>query len=300
MTHSSGPIPAGKAKVSGSENGAVVNRPALLFPHEGRVEALLDGGPDRKRRREVETVDDEVAAVPYTDLVDLREQVIGRVPGEHVGEAGFHAHAHQREESPFLPALVAGELLGAEEHAGDLVGPFGMRLGERHRHVEVVAVRVEGGCEYRRVESRIAHVDHHVGALSAREFRDCTGIRRVERVRDESRIGTALDRDLRARHVEIGDDDPFENVGFGRGLRHRRSDSTRADYENPHPITLRALRHERVTYPSARAARRRWKSITTLTIAAQKHHNEMNPLTVSHMRIGTATRFNTPSTEMSR
>ena len=37
-----------------------------------------------------------------------------------------------------------------------------------------------------------------------------------------------------------------------------------------------------------------------LTIAAQKHHSETKPLSVSHMSTGTATRFSTPRRAMSR
>ena len=38
----------------------------------------------------------------------------------------------------------------------------------------------------------------------------------------------------------------------------------------------------------------------TLTIAAQKHHKEMKPLTVIHISTGTAMRFKTPMIERSR
>ena len=62
---------AGKSKVSGSENGAVVNQPRSASQITRRVEALLDRRPDRERRREVEALDDEVRAVAHTDLVDL-------------------------------------------------------------------------------------------------------------------------------------------------------------------------------------------------------------------------------------
>ena len=44
----------------------------------------------------------------------------------------------------------------------------------------------------------------------------------------------------------------------------------------------------------------RWMSITTLTIAAQKHHSETNPLTVIHINTGTATKFMSPSSARSR
>ena len=40
--------------------------------------------------------------------------------------------------------------------------------------------------------------------------------------------------------------------------------------------------------------------MTMLTIAAQKHHSDTKPLTVSHMSTGTATRFNAPRVARSR
>ena len=40
--------------------------------------------------------------------------------------------------------------------------------------------------------------------------------------------------------------------------------------------------------------------MTTLAIAAQKHHKETNPLMVSHINNGVTTRFTTPSPESAR
>ena len=57
---------------------------AGLFPHNRRVQALLDRGPDRERRREVVAVDGEVRAITDADFVDVREQVVGRVASENV------------------------------------------------------------------------------------------------------------------------------------------------------------------------------------------------------------------------
>src|SRR5213076_1968144 len=59
---------------------------AVALPDERRVQALLDRRPDREGRREVVAADNEVRAVADADLVDLREQVVGGVAREHVGE----------------------------------------------------------------------------------------------------------------------------------------------------------------------------------------------------------------------
>ena len=141
LTHSTGPMPAGKSKVSGSLNGGVVNQPRSSLPDHRRVEALLDRGPDRERRREVVAGDGEVGAVAHADLVDLAEQLVGRVPGEHVGQAGLDADADQGQLARLLPLVGHGELLVAELDAGLGVGLVRMRMRQRHRHVEVVSPR---------------------------------------------------------------------------------------------------------------------------------------------------------------
>ncbi len=110
---------------------------AVALPDDRRVEALLDRRPDRERRREVVALDDEVRAVADADLVDLGEQLVGRMAGEDVGRAGLDADPDEREQALLLPCPRALELVVAELHAGQLERPLGMRLGERHRHVEV-------------------------------------------------------------------------------------------------------------------------------------------------------------------
>ena len=60
-----------------------------------------------------------VTAVADADLVDAGEEVVGRVPGEDVGEAGLHAHPDQRQAAGVEPAPGRGELIVTELHAGD-------------------------------------------------------------------------------------------------------------------------------------------------------------------------------------
>jgi hypothetical protein len=86
----------GKSKVSGSLNGGSCTSRGPL-PDHGRVEALLDRRPDGEGRGEVVALDDEVRAVADADLVDLAEQVVGGVAGEHVREARLDADADEGE-----------------------------------------------------------------------------------------------------------------------------------------------------------------------------------------------------------
>ena len=94
---------------------------AVGLPDHRRVQALLDGGPDGERRREVVAVDGQVRPVARAQLVDVGEQMIGGVAGEHVGKAGLHADPDQSEPARGLPLVLDGELLVAELDAGEFV-----------------------------------------------------------------------------------------------------------------------------------------------------------------------------------
>jgi hypothetical protein len=140
--------------------------PLAVLPHHGRVEALLDRRPHRERRCEdlvaVVVGHDEVGAVAGAELVDLAEQVVGGVPREHVGEPRLDADADQGQPAGGLPVPRNRELLVAELHARLLVRHLGVRLRQRHRHVEVVRTRVERATEDLHVEDRVDGV-HHMG-----------------------------------------------------------------------------------------------------------------------------------------
>jgi hypothetical protein len=109
-----------------------------------------------------------------------------------------------------------------------------------------MTARVERGCEYRRIESRITRVEHHIGPFAPGEFGDRGGIRRVERMSYESRIVTSVNRRGRPQKIQIGDDHVLENFGFRSRSCDRGSDSTGSDYENAHAFTLRATVQARV------------------------------------------------------
>src|SRR5215207_9781145 len=87
---------------------------AIALPHQRRVQALLDGRPDRERRREGVALDDQVGAVAHADLVDLGEKTVGGVTREDVREARLDPDAHERQEPRLLP-LGRGRELGVAE-----------------------------------------------------------------------------------------------------------------------------------------------------------------------------------------
>ena len=150
--------------------------PAIPLVDHGRVQALLDRRPDRERRREVVALDDQVGPVAHPDLLDAREQVIGGVPGRHIGEPRLDTHADEGHEPPVLPGRRLGEL-GVAETSTDLGVGLG-RMGDRgvHRHVDVVASSGERGVEDRRVEPRVAGVQDDIGADLAGEVGDGSGV----------------------------------------------------------------------------------------------------------------------------
>ncbi len=153
---------------------------AVLLPDHGRVEALLDRRPDREGGGEVVALDDEVRAVADADLVDLGEELVGGVAGEDVGGAGLDADADEREQALLLPRLGALELVVAELDAGLLVRVRRMRLGERHRHVEVRHAGLEARVEDRDVEERVDRVEDGVGSRLADQRDDRVLARRVD------------------------------------------------------------------------------------------------------------------------
>ena len=191
---------------------------APALPDHGRVQALLDRRPDRERRREVIPVDDEVRAVAHADLVQLGEELVRRVAREDVREAGLDADADEREETPLGPAVVLRELRVAELDARLLVRPLGMRLRERHRHVEVGAAGLEGGLEDRRVEARVDRVQDRVRVVGAGGRHDRRRVGRVEGDGREARIPGSLRRSSGASLAHVGEDEPLEEVA---PLRHR-------------------------------------------------------------------------------
>jgi hypothetical protein len=99
------------------------------------------------------------------DFVDLAEQPVGGVAGEHVGQARLHAHPGQREPASPLPLTGECELLVAELDSGPAVRLGRVGLRQRHRHVQVVRARLQRGPEQGHDEARIGGVEQDVTAL---------------------------------------------------------------------------------------------------------------------------------------
>ena len=244
LTHSTGPMPSGKSKTSGSRErrGGV---PFAVLPDHRRVEALLDRGPHRERRGEdlvaVVVGHHQVGAVSGAELVDLAEQVVGGVPREDVREPRLHADPDQRQPSGGLPVGGDGELLVSELHACLLVRRLGMRLRQRHRHVEVVGARLERAREDRHVEHRVDGVHHVRDPVLAAQRRHGLLGRRVDLRGDVPLVGRrGL---LCSGQVVVGDHDLLEEVTAGRDRGEGGADAAGADEEDLHgwPFGLRGF-----------------------------------------------------------
>ena len=154
--------------------------PVAVLPDDRRVQALLDRGPDAEHRGEGVAGDLEVAAIADVDLVHVVDVVLGGVRGEDIGQAGVHAHAHERQLAAHLPGVIHRELLVAELEAGNLEGPIRMRLREAHGHVHVVDVRLERAGEDRHDELRVDRVHHEVRAVRLGSLGDVARLTGVE------------------------------------------------------------------------------------------------------------------------
>ena len=217
-------MPSGNTNVSGSENGARREEAAVALPDQRRVQALLDRRPDRERRREVIALDHEVArrrarrsrrsrrtgGRPRSGRTRRRARARRRCPRARAGPPLSHSSAAANCSSPSITAR-------------QLVRALGMRLRQRHRHVEVVQPAVERGVEDRRVQPRVARVDDHVGPLVAGERDDRRAVRPRRPAPRRSGRRRAGRRPPRALAVEVGERPcARRSRGGGRWRRQRR------------------------------------------------------------------------------
>ena len=135
-----------------------------------------------------------------------------------------------------------------------------MRMGQRHRHVEVGHARVEAGVEDRLVEARVAGVQHRVGRARARSARRAPRGRRRRRARPRSGRVRPAARPPRGRARARRRPTPPAERGTSLGdRRERRPDAACSDDQDPHrsSVTQIDLRHGPTLHAVRRDARRR-------------------------------------------
>jgi hypothetical protein len=179
-------------------------------------------------------VDDQIGAVSHRDLVDLGEQLVRRMPGEDIREPGLDAHADQRQPARLLPLAGHRELLVTELDPGLLVRRLGVRLRQRHGHVDVVGPGREGAVEDRHVEDRVDGVHHVRDAVLAAQRLDGRGVGRVDLRGDVPAVGGRPL--LGAGRIVVGDDDRLEEVAPSGDGRERPADAAGADQQDPHSV----------------------------------------------------------------
>ena len=191
--------------------------PLSVFPNDGRIEALLDGCPDRKVGRELVTFDGDVRAVADADLLDLVEEMILRVAREHVRHARFHTTTDEGEQAFLLPIFGLVELVIAQFDPGLVERVAGMRRRERHGHIHISRADVEGRVEDLLVVNWIHRVHDQVNPVFLRQVFDHALLAGVNELHREAfRAAHFLLDFLGARLVVVGQDDllhPFTRFG---------------------------------------------------------------------------------------
>ena len=141
--------------------------------------------------------------------------MVGGVAGEEVGHAGLDAEAGERVLADLLELGAEGVLAVAELDAA-LVHRVGrVRLGERHRRVEVVRPGLERRLEQRRVEVRRAEVADDVDAVLLGERGDGVGVSGVDLLRNEARVVQLGAEVVCPRRVVVGHDHLLEPRAIG-------------------------------------------------------------------------------------
>ena len=141
-----------------------------------------------------------------------------------------------------------GELLVTELDARPGIRLVGVRVGQAHRHVEVVGAGGEGALEDRHHEARVDGVEDVGDRVLTAQSGDRVGRRGVHARRDEPRVGDLGDGLLGSAGVVVGHDAKLEEGAPCRDRRHRAADASGPNDEDPHeclPPALRTRTHGR-------------------------------------------------------
>ena len=176
------------------------------------------------------------------ELVDVAEEVVGGVPGEHVGQPRLDADADQRQPAVGLPLRGLRQLVVAELDADLRVGLARVPARQAHRHVEVVGAGRLRPLEDRQHEPRVDRVEDVRGTHLAGERGDGAGIRGVDLRGPEAGLalvarGHGVDGVLRAGEVVVGHHPGLEEGTFGGDPGGGVTDAARSDHEDAHGVS---------------------------------------------------------------
>ncbi len=209
---------------------------AVFFPDDRRIQAFLDRGPDGESGTEGVTVDDEVGAVPDSELVDRGEQVVRRIACEHVRQARLDSHADECQSATLLPLRSKLELFVSELDPGSRVRRLRIRMRERHSHVDVGDACSKGRPIDRHHEARIDRVQYRVAALGLQHVANGGLVGGVDPGSAEV-VGGGPRRPFGARQVVVGDHHVLEAAPAGRDACERASNPTCPYDEHTHRAT---------------------------------------------------------------
>ena len=137
------------------------------------------------------------------------------------------AHADQGQPARRSPLRGVLELAVAEFDTALLVRPGGVRLGQRHRHVEVSGAGGAGRGEQRHHEPRVGRVEQHVTTGPGEQRGDGAGIGGVHPLSGEPRVADRGHRRFGAAQVVVGHHHGVEERAPGGDPGDRRADTAR-------------------------------------------------------------------------
>ena len=142
---------------------------------------------------------------------------------------------NERQQTGLLPLLAARELHVAEHHPGQLMRALGVRMGERHRHVQVGGARLEGSVEDRLVEARIAGVQDGIGAHPLDQLHERRTIGGVHPLGGEAVGFAELGHHIvRARRGHVRERHLLERGPTLGYRRERRTNTAGSNHEHAH------------------------------------------------------------------
>jgi hypothetical protein len=126
--------------------------------------------------------------------------------------------------------LIVAQLL-----ADELVRRLGMRLRERHGHVDVGGARIERALEDAGDDPRVRGVQDGVGAIRSGHRGDVGGIGGVDPRGTELAVRPeAFDDVPCARLIDVGEHHLFVEVATRGDRCERGADPSRPDHQDPH------------------------------------------------------------------
>lgn len=181
----------------------------------------------------------EVGPVAGAELLDVREEVVGGIPREDVGQARLDTDADQRQLAGRLPLSCRCQLLVAELDVRLLVGRLGMPLRQAHGHVRYAAPAAREPRKIGITNRGSTALKTWVAACSRARAADGLLVGGVDLGGHQPRLALAsgagrCDGRLGSGQVVVGDDEQLEEVALDGDTRGGVADAAGPDHEDAH------------------------------------------------------------------